>query len=80
MRDMHSTSSQEFELTPASTIPMEYLEKTHDENPEEVDNEAPIRSKRQRTSKSFGDNFIVYLVNDTPKTISEVFASPDADY
>ncbi|MBB1235898.1 hypothetical protein EII06_29340, partial [Klebsiella pneumoniae] len=38
------------------------------------------RSKRQRTAKSFGDDFTVYLVDDTPKSISEAYASPDADY
>nr|AAP53009.2 retrotransposon protein, putative, Ty1-copia subclass [Oryza sativa Japonica Group] len=42
--------------------------------------EAPRRSKRQRTAKSFGDDFTVYLMDDTPKSISEAYASPDADY
>jgi hypothetical protein len=41
--------------------------------------EAPRRSKRQRTAKSFGDDFTVYLMDDTPKTISEAFASPDVE-
>jgi hypothetical protein len=36
---------------------------------EEIDNEAPSRSKRQRTTKSFGDGFSIYLVDDTPITI-----------
>ncbi|KAK1628183.1 hypothetical protein QYE76_002498 [Lolium multiflorum] len=44
------------------------------------DNEAPKRSKRQRTAKSFGHDFIVYLVDDTPTSISEAYASLDADY
>jgi len=30
-------------------------------------------------AKSFGDDFTVYLMDDTPKIISEAFASPDAD-
>ena len=30
--------------------------------------------------KSFGDNFIMYLVDDTPRTIEETYSSPDADY
>jgi hypothetical protein len=30
---------------------------------------APRRSKRRRTRKSFNDDFIVYLVDDTPKTL-----------
>jgi hypothetical protein len=46
---------------------------------EEDDNNAPKRSKRQRVEKSFGDDFIVYLVDDTPTTITEAFASLDAD-
>ena len=41
---------------------------------------APRRSKRQRVEKSFGDDFIVYLIDDTPTTIAEAYASPDADY
>nr|AAL31029.1 putative reverse transcriptase [Oryza sativa Japonica Group] len=44
------------------------------------DSEVPRRSKSQMTAKSFGDDFIVYLVDDTPKSISEAYASPDADY
>jgi hypothetical protein len=46
---------------------------------DEIDSEAPKRSKRPRTAKSFDDDFTVYLVDDTPKTIAEAFASPDAD-
>jgi hypothetical protein len=30
--------------------------------------------------KSFGDDFIVYLVDDVPKTLSQVYASLDAEY
>ncbi|KAK1668381.1 hypothetical protein QYE76_056540 [Lolium multiflorum] len=52
----------------------------HFDNPVEDDNEAPKRSKRQRTAKSFGHDFIVYLVDDTPTSISEAYASQDADY
>jgi hypothetical protein len=51
------------------------LESVH----EEIDSEAPRRSKRQRTTKSFGDDFTVYVIDDTPRIISEAFASPDAD-
>ncbi|KAK1660743.1 hypothetical protein QYE76_048902 [Lolium multiflorum] len=46
---------------------------------EKDDNEAPKRSKRRRIEKSFGDDFIVYLVDDTPTSIAEAYASPDAD-
>jgi hypothetical protein len=74
-QEIPSTSNQELATIPEPTIPMEHLE-----NPVEDDNEAPKRSKRQRTAKSFGDDFIVYLVDDTPSSISEAYASPDADY
>ena len=74
-QEIPNTSSQELAVIPDPTISIE-----HTDNPTEDDNEAPIRSKRQRTAKSFGDDFIVYLVDDTPSTISEAYASLDADY
>jgi hypothetical protein len=46
---------------------------------DEIDSEAPRRSKKPKTTKSFNDDFTVYLVDDTSKTIVEPFASPDAD-
>jgi hypothetical protein len=46
---------------------------------EKINNEAPRMSKRPRTAKSFGDNFTVYLVDDTSKTIIDAFASSDAN-
>jgi len=50
------------------------------DNSEEDNNETLRKSKRQRTAKSSGDDFIVYLVDDTPITIEEAYSSPDADY
>ena len=49
------------------------------QNPEEDDTIVTRKSKRQRTAKSFGDDYIVYLVDDTPTTIEEAYFSPDAD-
>jgi hypothetical protein len=46
---------------------------------EEIDSEAHRRRKRPMTAKSFSDDFTVYLMDDTPKTITEAFTSPDAD-
>jgi hypothetical protein len=80
MRYMQSTSRQESDETPEPAIPMEYYERTHDENPMEGDEETLGRGKRQRTAKSFGDDFLVYHMDDTPTYISEAYASPDADY
>ena len=50
------------------------------ENSEEDNNETLRKSKKQRTTKSFGDDFIVYLVDDTSRTIEEAYSSPDTDY
>ena len=49
------------------------------QNPEEDDTIITRKSKRQRTAKSFGDNYIVYLVDDTSTTIEDAYSSPDAD-
>jgi hypothetical protein len=57
----------------------DHAEHTPEPIHEKIDSEAPRRSKRPRTIKSFGDNFTIYLMDDTPKTIVEAFASPDAN-
>jgi hypothetical protein len=65
-----SSSRQESVEKDESTKPMELIEPTLIERPEEDNDEAPRRSKRQRTD----------LVDDTPKTIAEAYSSPEADY
>jgi hypothetical protein len=58
----------------------EQIEETHVQNPpEENDIVVTRKIKRQRVAKSFGDDYIVYLVDNTPTTIEEAFTSPDAD-
>jgi hypothetical protein len=57
----------------------DHVEHTFEPIYEEIDSEAPRRTKRPRTAKSFGDDFTIYLVDDTQKTIAEAFTSPDAD-
>jgi hypothetical protein len=55
-------------------IPDEQIEETHVQNPpEENDTVVTRKSKRQRVAKSFGDDYIVYLVGITPTTIEEAF-------
>src|SRR4051812_8255073 len=73
--EIPSSSNQKFGTISEPTIPIE-----HSESPKEDDDEIPKRSMRQRTTKSFGDDFIEYLVDDTPTSISKAYASPDADY
>jgi hypothetical protein len=80
MREEARRTSSELSVNKEPIVLIEYNERTHEKNPEEDDNEALRRSKRQRTTKSFGDDFIVYLVDDTPRTIEEAYSSPDADY
>ncbi|WVZ58553.1 hypothetical protein U9M48_008818, partial [Paspalum notatum var. saurae] len=66
-------------ITPELNAPTEVFEPPREISPEEDNNEAPRKSKKQRVEKSFGNDFIVYLVDDTPTSISQAYASPDAD-
>jgi hypothetical protein len=43
-------------------------------------NEPTRKNKRPKIAKSFGDDFIVYLVDDVSKTLSQAYASPDVEY
>ena len=83
MEDMHSTSRFSSEITPKPIVPIvtETSEQPVERKEilEKDDSEAPRRSKRQRVAKFFGDDFTVYLVEDTPTTIAEAYSSPDAD-
>jgi hypothetical protein len=83
MKDMHSTTRISCEIKPESSTSDYYFEQPHENVFEDVhekdDNESPTRIKRRRTAKSFGDDFIVYFVDDTPTSISEAYASPDVD-
>ena len=83
MKDMRSNAKFSSEIAPNVTIPIdppvELFEQPFSDVLEEDDNEVPMRSKRQRFAKSFGNDFIVYLVDDTPTSITEAYASPDAD-
>jgi hypothetical protein len=66
-------------ISPEPSGNFDHVEHTPELIHEEIDSEAPRRSKRPRTVKSFGDDFTIYLVDDTPKTIVDAFVSPDAD-
>jgi asparagine synthetase A len=79
MKDMHSNAKFSTEIAPDNTIPIESPVESFEQTLEKDDNEVPVRNKRQRIAKSFGDDFIVYLVYHTPTSIIEAYASPDAD-
>ena len=80
MRDEISSSRQELIEDDSFAEPIEQNEPILVENPEKDNNDAPRKSKRQRTVKSFGDDFVVYLMDDTPRIIEEAYSSPDANY
>jgi hypothetical protein len=67
------------DTTPEPSKFFDHAEHTPESIHEEIDSEAPRRSNRLWTAKSFGDDFIVYLMDDTHKIIADAFASPDAD-
>ena len=71
-----STSGHESAISPDTFVK---IEQTTIEDPEIDDNGVTRKSKRQRVAKSFGDDFAIYLVDDTPKTIDEAYSSPDVD-
>ena len=47
---------------------------------DETEIEEPRRSKRQRTSKSFGPDFYAYMIENEPLTYQQAMSSPDAPY
>jgi hypothetical protein len=47
----------------------DHAEHTPEPIHEEIDSEAPRRSKRPRTAKFFGADFTIYLMDDIPKLI-----------
>jgi hypothetical protein len=65
--------------SPEPSENFDHAEHTPEPIHEEIDSESPRSSKRPRTIKSFGDDFTIYLMDDTPKTIVEAFASSDVD-
>jgi len=52
----------------------------HDQEQEldQNEEEEPRRSKRARTSKSFGPDFLTYMVENEPLTFKEAMSSPEA--
>ena len=58
--------------------------KTHDtaigSSQGQQDDDEPRRSKRTRTSKSFGPDFLTYLLEDELQSFKEAMLSPEAPY
>jgi hypothetical protein len=79
MKNISSTTSHDSVIPHEHIILIEQIEDPHAHNPKEDDNAITQKSKRQSIANSFGDDFIVYLMDDTPRTIEESFSSPDVD-
>jgi hypothetical protein len=81
LKDTHDTSNDELTILHEHFILVEHNEESHIHNPVEAENVSTQKSKRPRIKKSFGDDYIVYLVvvDDTPSTIEGAYSSPDAD-
>jgi hypothetical protein len=75
-----SISSHDSVSIPESHEPIVYADiESHEEISEEDNNTVTLKSKRQRVAKSFGEDFIIYLLDDTPTTIVEPYSSLDTD-
>jgi hypothetical protein len=72
-------SSHEPIISHEQFIPIKHMKELHLQNCED-DDTLVTRKRRQRTTKSFGDDYIVYLVDDTRRNIEETYSSPDADF
>ena len=80
MKNTPNTSSHESILLTKLHEPIEHADfDTHVKNHEEDNNIVTQKSKRWRTAKSFGEDYIIYLMDDTPKTIEEAYSSLNAD-
>ena len=69
MKDAYSLPSSSNGFIPEPMPTIEPIINPHG-NEEDDNGLAPRRSKRQRVAKSFGEDFTVYLIDDTPTTIT----------
>ena len=80
MKNTPSISSHESIFLPETHEPVIHTDvETHEENLEEDNNIVTRKSKRRRVAKFFGEDYIIYLMDDTSKTIEEAYSSLDAD-
>ena len=71
MKNTPSTSSHDSFFLPET--PKRVIHVDEDENPKEGNNTVTRKSRIQRVAKSFGEDYIIYLVDDTPTTIAEAY-------
>jgi hypothetical protein len=80
MKITHDVSINEPTIPHGHFISVEHTKESYIHNHVKDDNVSTRKSKRTRTAKSFGDDYIVYLVDNTPSTIEQAYSSPDADF
>jgi hypothetical protein len=79
MKNVPSTSSHDYVSLETPEPENIVVDESHENISEEDNGIVTRKSKRRRVAKSFDDDYIIYLVDDTPKTIEEAYSSPDAD-
>ena len=80
MKNTPSTSSHESIFLPETHEPVIHTNvETHEEISEKDNNIVTQKSKRRRVAKSFGEDYIIYLLDDTPTTIAEAYLSIEAN-
>lgn len=50
------------------------------QNTEEDETRVTWKIKKQRITKSFSDDYILYLMDDTLRTVEELYSSLDANF
>jgi hypothetical protein len=67
MKNVPSTSSHDSVSLETPEPENIVADESHDNIPEDDNGIVTRKSKRRRVAKSFGDDYIIYLVDDTPK-------------
>jgi hypothetical protein len=80
MKATHDMSNDEPTIPHEHFIPVKHTEESHIHNLVEDEYVSNRKSKIPRIVKSFGDDYIVYLVDGTPSTIEGAYSSHDADF
>ena len=77
IKNTPSTTGHEFIIPHEhkNFTPIEQTEEPYMQNPKKDDTIVTRKSKRQRTAKSFVDDYIMYLMDDTPTTIEDAYAT-----
>ena len=74
-------SSSSLKRTRETNSEHEYSDDEEQENINELETEdEPRRSKRARVEKSFGPDFLTYLIEDEPRSYSEAVHCPDGPF